>query len=775
MRFFSFIFCFLGGFSMAQVAQVGPPKSWSENDLSNNLLTWNAPGFDQIAISKEDEKNDVSKDQPWRFGYKYDVSIAFSGEDFEVLEDGDRVWRYAIDCPRALSINLLFENYHLPEGAELFLYDQAKTNFVGAYTSSNNRKDGLLGTEIVHGETIVVEYYLPANTPFEGSFTISSVIHGYRSLNHIEQQLTESLNSSGDCHYDVECALGNGWEDEIRSVAMIIVGGNGVCTGALINNTCEDGRPLFLSANHCLTSGTGSWAFRFNWKTAPGSETCAAVGTSIDPGPPYDQTANGATVLANGQEADHLLLELDNLSATNILDWNLFFSGWDRSDNQSITNATCIHHPSADVMKISRENDAPYHNAISNASVWWVDQYEMGVTDGGSSGSPLYDQNHRIVGQLFGGTAACSGTNPNAGNDYFGRLGIAWNFGFDTILAPTSCGSVLVLDGWEPDAPDVFDDANLQFIESPNGTSCSDRFTPEVILRNAGDNNIATCVINYFIDGNPVTSQNWSGNLAPNQYETIVLPEIISTGGGHLFTAFTSQPNGVPDNNTVNDTNYVSFTLVPYTAETHLIIETDCYGYETAWEIKDAGNSIVASGGNAIVPPGGSQIAFPSNPYSYGNEIVVDEKLCLTEDCYTFTIYDDWGDGLEGTTQAGCSVDGNYTISDETGVVGQLQNVAFGVSETINFCVEVVGLEELTQDQFSVFPNPTSKSLQIQFNNTNHPEKNPDFEVIDLTGKVVLFGTAFGNTIDVQGLSEGSYYLYLNNSKSIPVSFVVMK
>lgn len=775
MRLLSFFFCLVIGTSFAQVVEVGLPKSWNEPELSGDITTWNAPGFDLEIISKEDQKNDASKDQPWRFGYKYDVHIEFSSADFEVLENGDRVWRYAFECPTALSINLLLENYQLPDGAQLFLYDEGKTNFIGAYTSLNNRQDGLLGTELVHGEKIILEYYLPANASFDGSFTISSVIHGYRSLNNIEQQLAESLNSSGDCHYDVECPLGNGWEDEIRSVAMIIVGGNGVCTGALINNTCEDGRPLFLSANHCLTSSTGSWAFRFNWKTAPGSETCATIGTSVDPGPPYNQTANGATVLINGQEADHLLLELDNLSPTNIIDWNLFFSGWDRSDNESLQNATCIHHPSADVMKISRENDSPYHNTIGNASVWWVDQYEMGVTEGGSSGSPLYDQNHRIIGQLFGGTAACSGTNPNTGNDYFGRLGVAWDLGFDTILAPTSCGSALVMDGWEPDAVDVFDDANLQLIESPSGISCSDRFTPEVILRNAGDNNLTSCVINYFVDGNPVASQNWSGNLAPNQYETVLLPELLSTAGAHTFTAYSSEPNGVVDNNTLNDTNYVSFTLFPNTAETHIIIETDCYGYETAWDLKDAGNSIVASGGNAVVPPGGAQIALPSNPYSYANEITIDEKLCLVEACYTFTIYDDWGDGLEGTTQSGCGADGNYTITDEVGTVGQLQNVAFGTSESISICVQTAGLEELNQNAFTVFPNPASHTLQIQFSDLNNEQFDPKIQIIDVSGKVVLNGTAFANMIDIQALSEGSYYLQLLESASAPVSFVVMK
>lgn len=758
--------------ALAQVSITGGPKNWNSAEIDYPIYLWHAYGFDLPAIQKEDAKNDLQKDHPWRFGYKYDVQISKEDGYCTEMTNGDKLWEFEIACPGAMTINLLFENYHLPKGAEIHLYDKMRTNYVGAYTASNNRPDGMLGTELVHGESIIVEYYEPVNVEFDGSFTISAIVYGYRSLNPIQQQLMKALNDSGDCEYDVECPIGNGWEDEIRSVAMIIVNGNGVCTGALINNTCEDGRPLLLTANHCLTSSTANWAFRFNWKTAPGSEACATTGVSIDPGPPYNQTANGATVLVNGTQADHALLELDNLTPTNVLDWNLFFSGWDRSDNETVLNGTVIHHPKGDVMKISKENDAPYHNTISTTSVWWIDQYEYGVTEVASSGSPLYDQNHRIIGQLYGGTASCSGTNPNSGSDYYGRLGIAWNNGFDTILAPASCADVLMLDGWEPDAPDVFDDANLQFINYPESTICSDKFIPEVILRNAGDNNLTSCVIRYAIDGGTVSSQNWSGNLAPNGFDTITLPQLNATAGLHTLTVYSDLPNGVVDNNHVNDTNSVAFTLVPNTVETHIVIETDCYGYETAWEVHDSGSSLFASGGNPGVTPGGSQTAVSSDPYSYANEVTIDEKLCLIEGCYTFTIYDDWGDGIEGTTQSGCNVDGNYTISDEVGIVGSLQNVAFGVSETINFCVEKAGLSEIEQTLFSIYPNPTTNSLNIRFNQAMTNE-TPKYYITDVSGKNILSSKLIGKSIDISNLSQGTYFIQFE-TVTFPISFIVL-
>ncbi len=768
------LFSLLSSTVFGQVANSEGPISWrtttAPEELSHHYI---AKGFDAKKIAAEDAENDQRKDQPWRFGYKYDTDIQLSDGAFEILPNGDRLWKYQISCPGALSINLLLENYLLPEGATLHLYDNQRTNFVGAYTSANNRSDGMLGTELVHGSSIIVEYFEPSTALFSGNFSIQSIVHGYRSLDPIQQELSKALDDAGDCHYDVACTLGNGWEDEIRAVAMIIVNGNGVCSGALINNACEDGRPLLLSANHCLTSSTSNWAFRFNWKAAPGSETCAQVGTTVDSGPPYDQTANGATVLANGTAADFLLLELDQLTPTQILDWNLFFVGWDRSDSETLTNGTIIHHPKGDVMKISRESDAPYHNTISNTSVWWIDQYELGVTEGGSSGAPLFDQNHHLVGQLFGGTASCSGTNPNGNSDYYGRFGIAWTNGLDTILGSAICGSPIVVDGWEPDAPDVFDDANLQFIAAPNGDLCSGTFTPEIILRNAGDNNLTSCTLHYAVDGGTELTQNWSGNLSPNGFEYVTLTTMSAPSGSHTFHAYTTSPNGTADPNTVNDSLSINFTLAAYTAETHILIETDCYGYETAWELKDLNNNLVASGGNALVPPGGIQTALSSDPYSYGNEITIDEKLCLTEGCYVFTIYDDWGDGLEGTSQFGCNVDGNYTITDEFGVVGSLQNVAFGNSETITICVEKVGIEEDQMSLYEVFPNPTNSLLQISGTN-NISFEGEQYRIIDNTGHVIQHGLLLSDQINVSSLASGSYFLSVGALFMPPVKFVVL-
>ncbi len=757
---------FVAFFSFSQVTDMGGPIGWKGKINPSKAIPVHAmPEFDLAAVQAEDVLNDAAKDAPWRFGYTHKTAIDFSQGAWIDLPGGNKLWRTEIISEGAMTINLLLENVHIPEGAHLYLYDKDQTNRVGAYTSRNNRDDGLLGTELVHGDHIVVEYFEPATVSGQGTFTIESVIHGYRSLDRVQSDLLKGLNDSGDCNIDVECPLGFGWENEIRSVAMIVVNGSGICTGALINNTCEDGRALFLTANHCLGGSTGSWAFRFNWKSPQGTESCATTANSTNPGTPYDETANGATVLVSGGQADHALLEITNLTLADAENWELFYAGWNHDDTDGGVSWTMgIHHPSGDLMKICRDGDAPYHDNTGGAAVWWIDEWEEGVTEPGSSGSPLFDENHRIIGQLYGGAAACSGTNNNNDYDYYGRLGVSWDLGVSDHLAPNNCGTApLVLDGFDPLGPTPADDASIQTISKPNGLICGESFNPIIVLRNAGSNNLTSVDIGYNVDGSGTQTLNWTGNLPQNGTETIYLPSATASSGAHVYNAFTSNPNGTTDSNPNNDAASSSFTIDPNGILTNINILTDCYGYENSWELFDAGVNLVAEGGNLTVPPGGMQNANDTDPGAYGNEMLITEKLCLAVGCYDFTLFDDWGDGLEGSSAFGCNVDGSYDITNGSGtILGSMQNVNFGNSETINFCVvDDLSVHELNALNLQVYPNPNNGTFVISLENAS--QANYQVTLTDLSGRIVYRSNVSGvkHTVDAETLASGSYLLNL--------------
>jgi hypothetical protein len=354
---------------------------------------------------------------------------------WETLENGDRIWRIRFYSEGAKTMNFLFSDFYMPAGATLYLYNNDKSDLLGAYDSSENSTERVLGTWLVKGSDIWLEYYEPKAVRNQGKLEIFKLIHGYRTAEDYSRS-TQDLGDSDPCEYDVDCTMGTvDAQKNImkKSVAMMIVGGSGFCTGALINNTSNDGAPYFLSANHCYeTPGEPGnnepafWAFRFDWRSP--SPICAANGNS--PNGPYHQTnsTSGATLKARRSQTDFILVEINSILPSS---WDLIWAGWSR--NTSAPAYTFgIHHPAGDIMKVSVDNNPPSSTTVDGMNVWQINKWDKGVTEPGSSGSPLFDPQGRIIGQLYGGTSFCNGLSPNNGSDIYGRFNVSWNAGLSS-------------------------------------------------------------------------------------------------------------------------------------------------------------------------------------------------------------------------------------------------------------------------------------------------------------------------------------------------------
>ncbi|MDH7447695.1 T9SS type A sorting domain-containing protein [Aquimarina sp. 2201CG14-23] len=430
------------------------PKSF-DLELKNSIPVVEMPSFDLKKLQKEDAINDLQV-KPYRFGYEFEVDLGPENSGvWDELPNGDKVWRLNVHSKGANTINFIFDSFELLEGEEVFLYNHDKSFVLGAYTSKMNNENKSLGTWIADGDMITVEYYVPSSVKGKGKFHIGSVVHGYRTVSNFEAH-QKRLNDSGNCNLDVNCSIGSdfdGIKDKLKKgVALILNGGSDWCSGTLINNTSNNKAPYLLTANHCSGS-EANWSFRFNWIST--NTVCATSTNSIDNGPSnYYQVTGGATVLAKNQESDFNLIRI-----TGGLDdaWDLEWAGWDRTDNFP-TYVVGIHHPSGDIMKVCRD-DSPVTKVRQNAGgsspqaeTWDITTvgsgWDQGVTEGGSSGSALYDQNGRVIGQLYGGTAACSGTNDNGQHDYYGRFATSWDFGttnstrLSNWLDPTNTGKM---------------------------------------------------------------------------------------------------------------------------------------------------------------------------------------------------------------------------------------------------------------------------------------------------------------------------------------------
>jgi lysyl endopeptidase len=657
----------------AQTDRLINPMSWAIKNPVSAINTVRLPSFDLDARLQDDAQRDAQKNQVWRFGYEhaYNADIR-AGVAAELLPNGGLVWRKRFSSANALSMNMLFSDFYLAQGATIHLYNDDHTEIIGAYTHNNNNDARQLGTSILKGSHIIVELYEPASTIGQSSAVISNVIHGYRDLFAYAADVYKNLNDAGKCNYDVNCPLGNGWQNQINSVAIIIVNGAGSCTGALVNNTLNDGTPYFLTANHCLGGSVANWVYRFNWESP--NPVCAANAASTAPPTPYNEV-NGSTQLANSAGSDFGLLLLNTAPTGDV-----YYAGWDKTGVIS-PNVTAIHHPSGDVKKISRENDPVSAQTWGNAQVWEVANWDMGTTEPGSSGSPLFDNNQRIIGQLYGGGAACNNLVNNGQSDNYGRLAVSWvggasnNTRLSNWLDPNNSG-VGFINGYNPNTPTNGNDAGARSISGINNAYCnSNSFSPVVSIRNFGANVLTSTVINYGIVGAANNVFNFSGNLATNSSTTVALPSLNGINGANTFYAYTAMPNMVRDSNSVNDTTRFNFYIVQNGLNPQLKIINNCFGSETSWTITDVAGNVFGEG----------------NGYADNNAApAIIETLCLPVGCYRFNLLDSYGDGLFGTYGQGCQVNGNAFILGTSGDTLCILNAYrgdFGADTSLNFCV----------------------------------------------------------------------------------------
>ncbi|KAF8980129.1 hypothetical protein BGZ46_004587 [Entomortierella lignicola] len=426
-------------------------------------------------------------------------------------DDDVMVWQLEIHSKSALSLNLIFSDFHLPAGTEFYV--SGKRHVLGAFTAEiNNKPDGVFATAPLRGDKLLLEFYTPKVLLKQGilpRIQLSHVVHGYKPTllasssditakgfrqrdgsiaprNKRVSGLKDQTHSnnlfnawtafsrfddddepvqamSGKCNIDVACHQSE-FQDQSRSVGVILTDYNQkYCTGSLINNVRQDGKQLFLTANHCAGfSDTSAHLVMFNHEKIQCNSNSEVVNEH--------DTAMGLVKLGNYAPSDYTLYEITEPIPDA---YNLYLSGWSalrtnpssrprdtpedlstfeeeellsspwRSPRSSIKGPkgpkeepkpvpaprdqvpiVGIHHPSGDSKKISffYNGSLPqtcWSECEQGDFHWQIPRWDRGTTEPGSSGSPLFDTDKRIVGQLHGGSASCWNKD---GYDVYGAI-----------------------------------------------------------------------------------------------------------------------------------------------------------------------------------------------------------------------------------------------------------------------------------------------------------------------------------------------------------------
>lgn len=444
---------------------------------------------DPMEIEAEMELNRISHLKPLRFALERIVNLSPETHG-SWSQDGDqRVWRVHVLSPGARSLGLVFSNYDLKQGVKLFVYDPARHQVKGAFTSGNNKASGILPVGHIPGEELVIEMQVPAGLDSYGSLELETLSHAFLNTG-FQSSLADcpagTFDCSQACEIDVNCTEGDDWWKVKPSVVRIFTT-TYYCTGVLVNNTAYDGTPYVLTAQHCITDQVDAdrTVFLFNYESA---ECFGENG-------PLNMSLESAELLSRGDSIDFSLVKLEHTPPEA---YGVYYAGWDRSTVFQTATAT-IHHPFGDVKKISIDEDVPsipltqsdvpysgledYHYY----SYWWIKRWDVGSTEGGSSGGPLFNQSRRVIGTLSGGIAACGdsiGYNSETDrviyntavnrDDYFTQFGMAWDHeeakgnALKPWLDPVNSG-VESLAGYSPTSAESFTvDLERRFQLYPN-------------------------------------------------------------------------------------------------------------------------------------------------------------------------------------------------------------------------------------------------------------------------------------------------------------------
>jgi PKD repeat protein len=381
---------------------------------------------------------EAQKGIPNRYGIvqQMDIDIKKDGVKTEIQGRGT-IWQYKIQSPQAYSLGIHFIKYFLPAEAKVFIYDETLTKIAGAFTSNNNNSESQLAVAEFKGENAIIEYFEPFNPAFSGELIVGSVSQAYKDMLKAAQ-----------IRVGINCTEGTNWQDIKHAVCRMTYHDNQYayyCTGFLVNNVKIDGIPYFQTANHCISTNSmaSNLVTYFNYENS----TCTSSDATIT------QTLSGAVLKATNSYSDFTLLQLNEFPPAR---YYPYYAGWDAS-TRSPKSGTCIHHPQGTSKCIALDYNAPKSYA---STISWTDEnnvvtgttapnthwnvvFDDGGIESGSSGSPLFDDNQRAIGQLHGGSST---------NCYFGKYSLSWNYSSNNTnqlqhwLDPDNSGT-LTLDG----------------------------------------------------------------------------------------------------------------------------------------------------------------------------------------------------------------------------------------------------------------------------------------------------------------------------------------
>jgi len=388
----------------------------------------------------------------------------------------------------------------------------------------------------------------------------------------------------------------------------------------MINNVKEDGKAFVLTANHCPLAPNNVAVYNYQ------SSLCKP---SIDS--TFAHSINGLTIISRWSKSDFLLVEMSSKPPNN---FNPFYAGWNNTGDIPLKTVG-IHHPRGDVKKISFNFKPSLSSGYYSSGIdhWKVSFWDEGTTENVSSGSPLFDEHKNIVGQLHGGDASCQSPEEE---DYYGKFSYSWNSNSDSLkqlkywLDPDNTGAT-VIPGYDPTVSKANYDLALFGFSETNLELCGkDSISPAVLIKNRGLLAANKFEVIYYLNNIQYQSEVLNVTLQPNDFLNYT-PTPFHVNDGFYNLKAEVRLLGVTDGNSSNNYAFTEVSVVNASIQVELTLKTDNDGNETSWELLSSTGNLLYSGGGFASIPGGK---------------IYKDTFCLYSGCFTFNIFDEYGDGI---------------------------------------------------------------------------------------------------------------------------------
>jgi PKD repeat protein len=752
------------------------------------------PKINRAQLAQEDEIRE-KQGVLYRIGVAQFTNITTQNSGvWATNSDGSRTWKLRVSSPEAEALSILFETFKLYGETTLNILDLDGRITHNTMTSADVQELSTQHAALCRGDDLVLVLHEPTNTQ-PSEILIDRVMHNYRSTGYAKK---EKINESEACEVNVNCTpVGDPWQDEKRGVARIlVVDGNsqGWCSGSLINNTAQDCKPYFLTALHCgvtaSTSNMTQWKFYFRYES-PNCTNPSTAGT-LD-----DNIITGCLRIADSGDgggdsgSDFLLVQLgsannmaNTITTLKSANFNAYWNGWN-ANNTATSGGTGIHHPAGDIKKISTASGNTVSSGWNGNGLqshwrltWTANANGHGVTEGGSSGSPYFNNSQGyIVGTLTGGGSFCNATNQP---DYYGKMSYHWtsngtatNRQLKPWLDPSNSGALTLAGSSNPCTPT----------------------TPVAPVANfvANQTNVTPGTTVTFTDQSTGVPTSWAWSISPaagwayagGTTATSQNPQVtFNTVGQYTVTLTASNAQG---SDAEVKTNYI--IVAAATGPCTPSISNACDEYIQNVTLGTINNTTVCTTGgyaaylnSSASLTKGSQYTITVTPAvtGQGTGAYPNDEIAVWIDYnndFTFSAAERVGYVL---VAAGWSNQFTFTVptSATTGSVRMRVRISYSVDGAIDPCAiatygetedytvniapsSTADISVLTADNILVYPNPMNNEFNVDIAALNGLTN--EILLLDVTGRIISKQLTNNSTsiynFNSSNLANGSYYV----------------